>query len=158
MADLQLYESGDGGDLIQLPNGMAQISGAKNEVYLALFGGDPEGSKWWADKTLHKGTPSRHYKSLTNQVLRKVVLNSAGRVRIEEAANKDLEYLKTIYPGTEIEVQVVIESHIRCAIIVQLNGEELSFYWMADSLVVTTPGTVRRGVNYDIVENTLIVY
>lgn len=159
MTDLLIYENnGDGGDILQQGNNLAVVHGVENQPYLALFGGAPDGSAWWADKVFFPGTPSRHFLSHTQKTLNTVAINSNGRIAIEEAVKKDLAYLSSMVPGTQVLVSVVIENDDRLAININLNGRLIIFYWYYNRQVLAGPTIQRSGVGYDIVESTLIVY
>lgn len=130
--DLAIIESnGNGGDLQLNGNDLAMVWGIENQVYLALFGGNPgfitkskiedeQSFDWWGNSLLMPNNQSIQLNSLTEKMLQDVALNSSGRIRIEEAVKKDLEYLKPIATIT-VEVSIVDVDHIKIFIRIKQN-------------------------------------
>ncbi len=108
---------GDGGDLKFLTSDLAIVYGNQNQTYLAMFGGNIEQNTpalvtnaqtfdFWANNLLWPSNPARQFNSNTERVLNTVVLNSAGRITIENAVKDDLRYLSDI--GATVTVSVTI--------------------------------------------------
>lgn len=110
---------GNGGDIKFQGNDIAVVFGNENQIYLALFGGNVEQSTparptveptfdYWGNDLFYPGDPSRQFNSQTERVLNATALNSAGRIKIENAVKNDLQYLKDL--GAEVTVSVTIPS------------------------------------------------
>lgn len=117
--DLAVGESeGNGGDVQKLGNDLATIYGYENQTYMALFGGNveqdtkiinPPGTQrfdWWGNSLFFSNEPAKQYNSKTERLLNTAVLNSAGRVAIENAVKQDLKYLIDL--GATVTVEVLI--------------------------------------------------
>lgn len=109
--------AGNGGDLQILGNDIATINGKENQVYLAFFGGNVEQSTasvqvgkerfdWWGNNLLFGNNAARQYNSNVERTLNTTALNSAGRVKIENAATEDLKYLTA--QGAKVTIVVTI--------------------------------------------------
>lgn len=128
MMDLKLINTLDGGELVQSGNDFATVSGVENTVYLALFGG----SKWVGNFLTDKP-----YQSETEKTLNTVTLNSDGRLQIEQAVNKDLQYLNDI-PGTTWTTSVSITGPNSVKIGVTINGQQFDYLWNPTEVVERT--------------------
>ena len=145
--DLQVIESnGDGGDLVKTDKDLVTIDGLQNMPYLGMFGGNTEASTptervenelafdWWGNNLLLPNQPAVQFNSLTERTLREVALNSAGRIQIEEAVKKDLEFMSEFSTVT-VAVSIVSTDRIEIAIkIVEPNNlEDKSFLFIWDA-------------------------
>lgn len=105
MNDVLIYEGGNGGEL-SLKNGDIETTDSlANQAYLAHFGGNVEASTtgnevegeersdWWGNSFIETGSQMN---SEIERALNNNALTSAGRSNIEDAANKDLQYLSEI--------------------------------------------------------------
>lgn len=151
--DLKVIELGDGGELVKTPKDLVVISGLGNMIYLALFGGNVEASTptrrlpteqafdYWANSLFSPDDPERQFNSLTERTLNSVALTSSGRVRIEQAVLKDLEFMKAF---ATVSASVSIPETDKVIIEVQLqepdNLEEqaFTFIWDATKNELTT--------------------
>lgn len=134
MADLLIYESGNGGELKQRGNDFVMVQGIENEPYMAMFSGDRD---WWGNDFLDPTDTDKIWSSETEKTLNSVALNSAGRIKIEEAVNKDLAPLRK-QTGAAITVQVQIANNPdRCEIFIDINGLRQQFIWSPDALFKT---------------------
>lgn len=142
--DLLIYENGTGGELKVISNDLALSETLFTQVYLAFFGGNLEavtkGNElknqqrfdYWANSLLYQGKPKKQFNSNLERALCNTVYNSSGRIEIENAAKKDLEFLSGI---VETEVSVAVQSESRLRITVVLTGlqngqeSELQFIW-----------------------------
>jgi phage gp46-like protein len=127
--DLELKETGNGGDLIKNTKDLSVIEGFENMPYLAMFGGNvksdtplqrPEGEQafdFWGNSLLMANDSSIQFNSKTERTLNQVALNSFGRTKIEEAVKSDLAFMK---PFANIKVAVSIISTNMVAIGVQI--------------------------------------
>jgi len=134
MADLLLFESFSGGDIVVSGNDVLTTETFCNQVYLALFGGNPsethtdreeksigqQNIDWWGNNTFFPSEPEKHFVSLTEQTLDRVALNTTGRKEIEEAVKFDLTYMEDLGFATT-DVEVVLLGNDRIGIRVQLN-------------------------------------
>jgi hypothetical protein len=119
-------ETGDGGDRVLRGNDVATVNGIENMPYILMFGGGD--NNYWANKLAYDNKPQLQYLSQTENVLKEVVLNSAGRLKIEQAVLQDLEVLKKYY-GAEIKVTVIIGGVNRCEIRININGKTIQAVW-----------------------------
>ena len=133
MDDVVLYEQGSGGDLQLLGNDIATTSGLFNMVYMAWFGGNTEASTtgneldselrddWWGNALLFNNEKEIQFNSLLEKALNETALDSSGRITIEEAAKKDLTFMKDI---ADVSVSVSILSDDKVSITAQLKEPE----------------------------------
>ena len=122
--DINLHESGNGGEMAIVSNDLLMGEVLFQQVYLALFGGNLEANTignelvseerfdYWANPLFFAEIPSKQFNSNTERELQKVVLNTAGRLRIIQVVNEDLSYL-TILLNYDVDVQFVGTNHIR---------------------------------------------
>ncbi len=117
--DLEVIETGDGGDLIKYRNDLSVIFGFQNMPYLAMFGGNVQAStpttrlateedlSWWGNNLLMPQDPGIQFNSQTERLLKNVALTSSGRVLIQQAVESDLTFMKDF---AEVSVTVTIIS------------------------------------------------
>lgn len=117
--DINLHESGSGGEISILNNDLVLGEALFQQVYLALFGGNLEASTrgdepiteirqdWWGNSVFFGENPNKQFNSLTEKALNEVVLNSSGRLTIINAINEDLDYLRSL---VNFSVDVIFES------------------------------------------------
>lgn len=130
MADLEMRETGDGGDLILKGNDLSVIEGFQNMPYLASFGGNvaasTEGAKvpdeqafdWWGNHLLLTDDKTIQYNSDFERRLTEVALSSSGRIQLEQAILSDLDFMKAF---SIISASVSIESVDRIKISIQIQ-------------------------------------
>jgi phage gp46-like protein len=128
--DLLIYESGNGGELKQRGNDFAMVQGIEYEPYLLLFGCDRD---WWGNDFLDPTDTDKIWSSETEKTFNSVALNSAGRIKIEEAINKDLAPLRK-QTGAAITVQVQVVADDRSEIFIDINSLRQQFIWSPDAL------------------------
>lgn len=128
MIDLLIWETGNGGDLLQRGNDIVPVTGYENTPYLALFGG----SSWWGNYLV----PENQFLSRTEEVLRNTTLTSAGRIAIENALGLDLAFLKEI-EGTTYSCSVTIAGVNKLSIEITINGKVFSYNWNPDEMYLT---------------------
>lgn len=119
MRDIKIISTLDGGDLVQQGNDIATVSGVENVPFLAMFGG----ASWCLNFLTNKPFQSR-----TETVLRSVVLNSEGRLKIQEAVDADLAFLNDI-AGTTWSTTVALEAPNHVRIGVTINGQLFETLW-----------------------------
>lgn len=110
--DVAIVESGNGGDMVKVGNDVGVFYNDENEIYLRMFGGNPEGDykarreqgvedlSYWGN-FLFGNDPRIWFNSFTERALKNNALSSQGRVNIETAIKKDLE-------GLNVDVTVEI--------------------------------------------------
>lgn len=154
--DLAIQENGNGGDLVIGTNDLLTIFSIENQCYLAWFGGNKKQTTivgrntaqtfdYWANDLLMRGFPSQQFNSLTEAKLDKITVTSEGRVELETAMKKDIEFLAEDF-GTQFTVNVSIESDDRFKakitiivpgedekiIIVNFRKSALGDFWIVD--------------------------
>ena len=143
--DLKVIETGNGGDLIYEGKDLTVIEGFGNMPYLAMFGGNIEQDTpsvrlaeeqafdWWGNSLLMNNDKSIQFNSLTERTLQNTALNSAGRLQIIQAVQKDLEFMK---PFAQVNVDVSIISNDRVMISITLtepqNQQEKKYIYIWD--------------------------
>jgi len=107
---------GNGGDIQKVGNDLAVVYGRENHVYMGFFGGNVEESTpavdnpnrkakdYWANSLLFKNDLIRQYNSTVERTLKEIQLNSAGRIKLENAAKYDLLFLTN--QGVQVTVSV----------------------------------------------------
>jgi hypothetical protein len=145
--DVKLLETGNGGDLLKLSKDIAMVFGFENMPYLAMFGGNVEASTpvkrlaneqafdWWGNSLLMPNDSSVQFNSLTERKLLEVPLTSFGRLQIEQAVIRDLEFMK---PFAEVRVKVSIiatdKLQIAISIVEPDNLQKKEFIYIWDAL------------------------
>ncbi len=144
--DLELIETGDGGDLIKSSKDLSVIFGFENFVYLAMFGGNIEASTpttriaseqafdFWANNLLMQGDDSIQFNSQTERILKSVPLTSSSRSLIQQAVEKDLAFMKDFAIVTII-VQIIATDKllIACRILQPDNLQTQDFIFLWDA-------------------------
>lgn len=140
--DLKVIESLNGGDLVKNPKDLQVIYGFQNMPYLALFGGNVEESTpevrvegrqyfdWWLNNLFFPKDASVQFNSETERTLNTVPLTSQGRVQIEQAVIKDLEFFRDI-GDAQVRVAVSIVSDDRVIIGIQIGQQISAYIWDA---------------------------
>lgn len=124
--DLALIDTRNGGDLQLVGNDLATVFGIENMPFLAMFGGNIEQSTednivteksfdWWGNTLLMNGNQSIQFNSLTERILNSTPLTSQGRITIENAMKKDLEFLSPV-ATVDVSVTIVATDRINVAI------------------------------------------
>ena len=138
--DLMIYESGSGGDLNLKNEDIETVKGLVTQVYLALFGGNIEENTsdsledleqrndWWGNDLL---PVDNQFNSNFERALTSVALNSNGITILENAAKKDLKYLRQ-YADISISGSVVELNRFQLEVTLQEPNEQsvkLRFIW-----------------------------
>lgn len=144
--DLKVIESGNGGDLVKTSKDLTVISGLGNMVYLALFGGNVKASTpqkrlaseeafdWWGNSLFNPNDPDVQFNSLTERTLNNVALSSSGRLRIEQAAIKDLEFMKSFaVPTVSVSIPETDKVNIYVRVQEPDNQQEQAFTFIWDA-------------------------
>ena len=155
--DLVLHETGNGGDLQLKVNDLDVSSSIFNQIYMALFGGDPAASTtgeellteqrqdWWANSLVYQDLPELQQNSRLEQVLNEVALNSSGRLQIEEAAKNDLKFLKEV-AEISVSTRITDVDRVEIRILAQepdnVQEQEFIFIWDATKQEVIVLETI----------------
>ncbi|MCE3278022.1 MAG: hypothetical protein K0S44_213 [Bacteroidetes bacterium] len=135
--DVAVIETLNGGDVQIKGSDLALVFGLENMIYLAMFGGNVEQSTeaevpvqsfdWWGNRLLFRDTPSAQFNSETERTLNNTPLTSAGRVTIENAIKKDLEFLEDFGATVEVKVSIVATDRINVSIrvVFEAKGEKI---------------------------------
>jgi len=122
-----IFESGDGGEFAIQDGDLAMSETLFTQFYLAWFGGNVEGNTksnvlineervdYWGNTLFWKETPSVQFNSNLERVLSGVVLNSAGRLEILQAAKDDIAYLSDVLTAT-VDVQLLGVDQVRISV------------------------------------------
>ena len=147
--DIELYESGSGGELNISNNDIQLIESLYQTIYVALFGGNTEASTigneleneerfdYWANPLFFATKTAKQYNSETQRTLSNVTINSNGRLKIKQAVENDLSFISSIV-GFEVEILIISEDRIQIDINLS-EGSDLQFIWdNAKDEVITT--------------------
>lgn len=152
MRDIKIISTLDGGDLVKQGNDIATVSGVENVPFLAMFGG----AGWCLNFVT-----DRPFQSRTETVLRSVVLNSEGRLKIQEAVNADLAFLNEI-TGTTWNTVISLEAPNYVRIGVTINGQQFDTLWNptmpADQVALVAICPVITGLTVDAAPATSITF
>jgi phage gp46-like protein len=140
IADIEIFETGGGGDLNLKAEDIATIKGLTNQVYLALFGGQYEQvtgedleqldqrGDWWGNNLLNA---EFQFNSTFERRLNEVVLNSSGLIDLENSAKEDLQFLREY---ADVEIDLLIDSYQKLTIFVDViepdkESVKIKFVW-----------------------------
>lgn len=163
--DLEIIETGDGGDIVKKPKDLSVLQGFQNMPYLAMFGGNVEQStpatrlsteqdfSFWGNNLLHPGDASVQFNSETQRALNTVPLTSFGRPLIQQAVQKDLAFMQE-FAEVSVEVTIPMHDHVMIGIRLRqpdnLQAQDFVYIWSATKqellqaeFVTVTPNTVR---------------
>lgn len=147
--DLQVIETGNGGDLIKNGNDLALVYSFENMPYLAMFGGNKESGTgprleteqafdWFGNSLFFPNDESLQFNSLTEKALDTIPLTSAGRILIENEIKKDLQFMqsfaeitvKTSIPQTDtLLINIKIEEPDN------LQAKEFIYIWQQGKII-----------------------
>lgn len=145
MADIELYETLEGGDFLLKGNDLSVIDGWQNMVYLALFGGNVEQSTqqfnedeqrfdWWGNDTFYQDRPKPQFNSNTERLLNQTPVSSAGLEKIRQGVVSDLAFMIE-FAEIEVSVSAISDDRIRIDISVNepnnLQSNEFTYIWDA---------------------------
>lgn len=149
--DVEVVETGNGGDLVKTKKDLSVIRGWQNNPYLSMFGGNVEQSTparrfpneqrfdYWANELL-LGDPSLQFNSITEKTLMEQPLTSAGRIRIEEAIKQDLLHMKK-FADVLVQTQIVAVDKIIIGIRIRqpdiLENKDFVYIWDAANQELT---------------------
>jgi len=144
--DLELIETGNGGDLVKKPKDLNVIFGFQNMPYLAMFGGNPgfitpvnrsvneQSFDWWGNTLFFRDNVDFQFNSLTEQILMDVALNSSGAAQIEQAIKKDLEFMQE-FSNVSVSVSIVSDDKVVIGIVLEEpdNEQNKAFVFIWDA-------------------------
>ena len=122
--DINLHESGNGGEMAIVSNDLLMGESLFQQVYLALFGGNVEANTlgnellteerfdWWGNSLFFGENQNKQFNSNTERTINNVALNSQGRLQIVNAINEDLSYLNELL-SFDVNVQLFEVNKIR---------------------------------------------
>ena len=128
--DINLFESGSGGEMRILNSDLLMAETIYQTIYLALYGGNVEQSTtseetdleenfdYWGNQLFYSNNPDKWFNSQTERVLSTVALNGEGRRLIEDAVNADLQFLNNV---VNFEVEVNIAANNKAEIIIAIS-------------------------------------
>ncbi|HTH58233.1 MAG TPA: hypothetical protein VL728_19440 [Cyclobacteriaceae bacterium] len=115
--DVQLRETGNGGDLVYMTRDLKTIYGFQNMAYLGMFGGNEEQSTPfkrldteqgfdWYGNSFFGSDPNTFFNSETERALNNTPLTSQGRQIIIDAVKSDLQFMKD-FSTVQVAVEIV---------------------------------------------------
>lgn len=130
--DLLIKETMNGGDSQLQAGDLVLTYGIETAMYVAMFGGNPghstntrqlekENLDWFGNSLLFPNSPLIQINSETEYVLRTVALNSSGRIDIENAIKRDLDFIKA-FGKLSVSVSIVSDDFIKAELKVLLNS------------------------------------
>ena len=138
ITDISLYESGQGGEFVLLPNDIGTTGALWNNIYLALFGGNVESDHedeeeteglnldYWQNNLFFPEDTTGQLVSLTELTLTKTTITSKGLNDLETVVKTDLNYLKEI---GDLSVSVEQTGVDKISINIKVNQTEISYIW-----------------------------
>lgn len=135
MFDVSVIETLNGGDLQLVGNDLAVVYNIENMIYLGMFGGNVEESTnnssinlesfdFWGNRLLMFNNPSQQFNSMTERTINTTPLTSSGRVLIENAIKKDLEFFKDLGGTVTVNVDIIDTDKIKVTIRVELSTQK----------------------------------
>lgn len=122
--DINLYESGSGGEMAIVSNDLLMGESLFQQVYLVFFGGNIEANTrgdeliteerfdWWGNALFFPDVQDKQFNSNTERTILNVVMNSSGRLSIIQAMNEDLQYLTDLL-NYSVDVEFISNKQIR---------------------------------------------
>ena len=123
-SDIGLFSYGNGGDMAIIGDDLNTSETLYQVIYISLFGGNVSASTigdelltderfdYWANELLFSENVDKQFNSDTERTLNNVVLNSEGRIKIIQAVEKDLVFLKNIV-NFEVNVFKRVKSFVK---------------------------------------------
>jgi hypothetical protein len=128
--DINLFESGSGGEMRILNSDLLLTETIYQTIYLSLYGGNveqdtnneesnlKENFDYWGNQLFYSNNPDKWFNSQTERTLSTVALNGEGRKLIEDAVNADLQFLNNVVNFT---VEVNITSSNKAEILIFIS-------------------------------------
>ncbi|AIX11885.1 hypothetical protein [Flavobacterium phage V157] len=133
--DINLHESGSGGEMAIVSSDLLLGESLYQQVYLALFGGNVEVNTrgdelitderfdYWGNSLFFGETQSKQFNSNTERTLLNVVLNSSGRLAIIQSIKDDLQYLNELL-NFDADVEFLTTNEIKLLIYFTPKGSQ----------------------------------
>lgn len=154
--DLQIIETGNGGDLAKNANDLALVFSFENMPYLAMFGGNKEAVTrpripteqafdWFGNSLFFINDQSIQFNSLTEKALDEIPLTSSGRILIENEIKKDLQFMQAF---AEITVKTSIPA--TDTLLINIKIQEPDNLQSRDFIYIWQQGKISfNGENFD---------
>lgn len=122
--DIHVFENGNGGNFAKISNDLVLSESLFQVIYISMFGGNVEASTqgneiesqerfdYWGNSLIWPNNTEKQFNSETERALTNNVLNSSGRLIIEQAVKNDLEVISQI-ADFEVEVSITSESKVQ---------------------------------------------
>lgn len=118
MSDVLLFQTPDDGD-IEVVNGVVTLTELPGSAaYISLFGGNQDGSAWWADEGMT---------GLTQQLLDELPPTSGNLLRLADAMSTDLAWMKAPPYGWKVSTSAFIPALNRVTLVADINGTAYQF-------------------------------
>ena len=104
--DIKIVETRNGGDVVLKNNDLETTDSIHNDVYIGCFGGNPgenttgnekegeERGDWFGNELFFNSNEKGWINSRLEHALNTTPLSSAGLIKLNEAANEDLKFMK----------------------------------------------------------------
>ena len=147
MADIAIYESFDGGEVILKGGDLELTEGLFNHPYLGMFGGNVEQSHededeflfilerfdYWGNNLFFPDDPQQQFNSELERVLTETALDDEGLQRLEAIIKADLDFL-TELAEVSVSVELLNVDTLKIDIFLQQPGglQEQRFVFLWD--------------------------
>ena len=130
--EVLLYQTNDDGE-IDITNGVVKMSGGlETAVYLSLFGGNEDDSgsdkdslSWWGNLT--ENDKSYKYRSETQHLLRSIPQTTNNLLRIQDAVERDLNWLINKKIASDIRISVSIPALNKIKLELNIDNKTFNF-------------------------------
>jgi phage gp46-like protein len=117
MSDVLIKQTNNEGD-IECAGGVVTLTdGFESAVYLSLFGGP---SEWWGN--LLETDPARQYDGETEKALKGAPATPANLRKIEQAAQRDLEWLTTTKAANTVSVEASMPGVNKITLLISISA------------------------------------
>ena len=127
--DVLLYQTTDGGE-IEVENGSVTMTGGLGSAaYLSLFGGGrnddntASSTKQWFGNALFPDRAERQYRNRLQYELDRLPAVPANLLKLQQAAEKDLEWITDQNIASSIDVSVSMPGLNKIAIVLQIFAD-----------------------------------
>lgn len=132
--DVILYQALDDGDITVEGGIVSMDGGLQTAAYLSLFGGNEQDDgrensplAWWGNTV--GSNPNERQTSRTQHLLRSIAPTSRNLLRIQDAAEKDLEWLVEVGAASTVSVFASLPAlnRVKLAVRIEAQGVESAF-------------------------------
>lgn len=132
MTDVRIFHAPDGGNIEMLNGVFTMNDGLEGSAYLSLFGGNERDSgreaddalQWWGNRG--ELDPARQYRSETQNLLRDIPATSGNLQRIEDAAERDLAWMKDAF-ATQVAARATMPAVNRVALAIAIDVDGITY-------------------------------